>query len=79
MTGSVYADGRGQLTDKDRAETNMFDQVDDFKWLKTTSSPNWSLLPESEIVPHTVWKKTLSGTAGLGVDAILRNLGVAKE
>ncbi|KAK4154381.1 hypothetical protein C8A00DRAFT_32810 [Chaetomidium leptoderma] len=66
------------LTDKERGETNMFDQVDDFKWLKTTSSPNWSLLPESEAIPGSVWKKALAGGPGVVVDDTLRSLGVGK-
>ena len=67
-----------QLTDKEKAETNLFDQVDDFKWIKTTSSPNWSVLPEEEAIPDATWKKALAGGPGVVVDDTLRSLGVAK-
>ncbi|KAK4098660.1 hypothetical protein N658DRAFT_499113 [Parathielavia hyrcaniae] len=67
------------LTDKQKGETNLFDQVDDFKWLKATASPNWSVLPEAEAVPEVVWKKHLVGGPGLAVDATLRILGARKR
>lgn len=67
-----------QLTDKEKGETNMFNQVDDFKWLKTTASPNWSLLPESEAIPGDVWKKALAGGPGVVIDDTLRTLHVGK-
>ncbi|EAQ83229.1 hypothetical protein CHGG_09633 [Chaetomium globosum CBS 148.51] len=66
------------LTDKDKAEANLYDQVDDFKWLKTFSSPNWSLLPESEIIPDAVWKTALAGEPDVIIDTTLRSLGVKK-
>jgi hypothetical protein len=66
------------LTDKEKTESNLYDQVDDFKWLKTFSSPNWSLLPESEVVPDAVWKKALAGEPGVIIDNTLRSLGVKK-
>lgn len=36
-------------------ERNMWDQVDDFKWLKSEHSPNWEVLPEAERVQGLVW------------------------
>ncbi|SPQ24775.1 1cc65361-e920-4c37-8341-6cb1f088311a [Thermothielavioides terrestris] len=66
------------LTDKEKGETNLFDQVDDFKWLKTTASPNWSLLPESEAIPGDVWKQALAGGPAVAVDDTLRMLGIGK-
>ncbi|KAH6623605.1 tubulin binding cofactor C-domain-containing protein [Chaetomium tenue] len=66
------------LTDKDKAEANLYDQVDDFKWLKTFSSPNWSLLPESEIIPDAVWKTALAGEPDVIIDTTLQSLGVKK-
>lgn len=66
------------MGEKQRAETNLFDQVDDFKWLKATASPNWSLVPEDDAIPDSVWKKTLAGGAGLGVEDILRIMGIGR-
>lgn len=67
-----------QLTDKEKSETNMFDQVDDFKWLKAAASPNWSLLPESEAIPEEVWKKALAGGPNVVIDDTLRELRVGQ-
>jgi hypothetical protein len=67
-----------QLTDKEKTEANLYDQVDDFKWLKTFSSPNWSLLPESEVVPDAVWKTALAGEPNVLIDTTLQSLGVKK-
>lgn len=33
-----------------QGEANLWDQVDDFGWLKADRSPNWSILPEAERV-----------------------------
>lgn len=68
-----------QLTDKEKTEANLYDQVDDFKWLKTFSSPNWSLLPDEQVVPDDVWKKALDGKPGTLIDDTLRMLGVGKS
>lgn len=39
---------------------NMWDQVDDFKWLKNEPSPHWKLLPDSKRVDGSVWTRTLN-------------------
>lgn len=66
------------LTEKQKSEANLFDQVDDFKWLKTTTSPNWSLLPESDIIPDSAWANTRAVSPGACVDDILRGFGLGK-
>jgi hypothetical protein len=68
-----------QLTDKEKSEANLYDQVDDFKWLKTFSSPNWSLLPEEDVVPEAVWLKALTPGPGMAIGDTLRNLGAGKR
>jgi tubulin-specific chaperone C len=55
---------------------NMYDQVDDFKWLKSEPSPNWSVLPPSERVPEEVWREVVPGGPGWGVDDILKSVGI---
>jgi hypothetical protein len=35
---------------------NLWDQVDDFKWLKSEHSPNWEVMAESEKVPRRAWE-----------------------
>ncbi|KAI1385944.1 TBCC-domain-containing protein [Hypoxylon trugodes] len=56
--------------------TNQWDQVDDFKWLKTEPSPNWSILPEESRIPADVWKNSVCGSPSLSTVDILRKAGV---
>ena len=67
-----------QLTEKQQLEeANLFDQVDDFKWLKATPSPHWSLVPEEEIIQEPIWKKYLVGRIGPAkVEDTLRAFGI---
>lgn len=51
---------------------NMWDQVDDFKWLKAEASPNWSVLPEDKKIRDSVWRKVVPGGPGNGVGEILK-------
>ncbi|KAI1363656.1 tubulin binding cofactor C-domain-containing protein [Xylaria arbuscula] len=57
-------------------ETNQWDQVDDFKWLKDTASPNWGILPEERRVQRDVWENTVCGKASMSTDDILRELQI---
>ncbi|KAI3325489.1 tubulin-specific chaperone C [Xylariaceae sp. AK1471] len=61
------------------AETNQWNQVDDFKWLKNIASPNWSTLAEKYRIPHDVWEETVRGKASLSTDDILRQLRVVTK
>ncbi|OLL25359.1 Tubulin-specific chaperone C [Neolecta irregularis DAH-3] len=36
--------------------TNLWDQVEDFGWLKKQASPHWSILPEEERLSDDAWK-----------------------
>ena len=38
---------------------NMWDQVDDFKWLKAEHSPNWSVMPEGEKLDGAGWQQVM--------------------
>ncbi|KAK2628935.1 hypothetical protein QTJ16_002038 [Diplocarpon rosae] len=55
---------------------NQWDQVDDFKWLKAEHSPNWSILPEAEILKMDVWTDIVRGGPGVGLEDILRKIGL---
>lgn len=37
-----------------REETGLWESVDDFRWLRSVQSPNWSVLPQSERVPMVI-------------------------
>jgi tubulin-specific chaperone C len=60
---------------------NLWDQVDDFKWLKTEPSPNWSVLPEDQRVKEEVWRAVVQGKgrARLSVDEILAKVGLPSQ
>jgi tubulin-specific chaperone C len=38
---------------------NLWDQIDDFKWLKAETNPHWSVLPESNRLDETFWGKAM--------------------
>ncbi|KAI1346492.1 tubulin binding cofactor C-domain-containing protein [Xylaria sp. FL0043] len=56
--------------------TNQWDKVDDFKWLKDTASPNWSILAEENRIQGDVWENTVCGKASMSTDDILRELKI---
>ncbi|KAI0973688.1 tubulin binding cofactor C-domain-containing protein [Xylaria arbuscula] len=60
-------------------ETNQWDKVDDFKWLKDTASPHWSILAEDCRVLGDVWESTVCGKATMSTDDILRELKIVTE
>ncbi|KAI0547704.1 tubulin binding cofactor C-domain-containing protein [Xylaria curta] len=64
------------VNDSTTPETNQWNQVDDFKWLKDTPSPNWSVLAEDEWILDNVWKNTVCGKASMSTDDILRELEI---
>lgn len=55
---------------------NQWDQVDDFKWLKAEHSPNWSILPDEQRLKEEVWTTIVPGGPGVGLDDILRKIGI---
>ena len=67
------------MTETDQGITNMFDQIDDFKWLKPEQNPNWSVLNQSSRVTETLWTEAVPGKAGKGAQDILRALGVHQQ
>ncbi|KAI0006737.1 TBCC-domain-containing protein [Xylariaceae sp. FL0662B] len=56
--------------------TNQWDQVDDFKWLKSEPSPNWSILPDEKRVSEDIWANTVCGNTSVKTDDILRAVGI---
>ena len=56
---------------------NLWDQVDDFKWLKADHSPNWSVLPEDKRLAGSFWTEDVAGKSdGVGVQDILKKAGI---
>jgi tubulin-specific chaperone C len=58
---------------------NQWDQVDDFKWLKSEPSPNWSILLVDKRLQEDIWTIVVPGGPGVGLDDILKKVGLTKE
>jgi len=43
--------------ERDVGRRNMFDQVDDFKWLRAEPSPNWRLIEDNEKIKADKWEE----------------------
>ncbi|KAL2374003.1 hypothetical protein RJ035_001980 [Blastomyces gilchristii] len=63
----------------DGAQSNFWDEVQDFKWIKVEQSPNWRIIKENERVPDDVWATNLSGGPGVSVDTILKAVKVIRS
>ncbi|KAL9048554.1 MAG: hypothetical protein Q9162_007661 [Coniocarpon cinnabarinum] len=55
---------------------NKWDQVEDFKWLRSEPSPNWEVLPESQRVEARTWTELVPGGPDHGLEDILKAVGV---
>lgn len=67
---------RNEETEK---QTNHWEEVDDFKWLKADHSPNWSILPEDKRLSESVWTGPVAGEPSLGTEAVLREVGLGRK
>ncbi|KAG9590767.1 TBCC-domain-containing protein, partial [Aureobasidium melanogenum] len=63
-------------TEKDKDVKNLYDQVDDFKWLKAEHSPNWSVLDSDKRVKDEIWTDVVPGSPKSGVEEILKAVGI---
>jgi len=64
------------VTERDKDIKNLYDQVDDFKWLKAEHSPNWSVLDADNRIKDEVWKEVVPGSPKSGVEEILNAVGL---
>lgn len=55
---------------------NQWDQIDDFKWLKTEPSPNFRILPDAERVAEDTWRAVVLGSSDTEVGDILSVVGI---
>jgi hypothetical protein len=56
--------------------SDSWSQIDDFKWLKSTPSPNWSLLTSEDIITDDTWREVVPGGPGWSLDDILKAVRV---
>jgi hypothetical protein len=67
------------MLEEDRERENLWEKVDDFKWLRNEQSPNWSLLEPEARVEERFWKEVVPGGPSLGVDDVLKAVGVSRS
>lgn len=65
--------------DDTESSSNQWDQVDDFKWLRSDASPHWSALPEAERLPDSVWTSAVASGAALSTEDVLQAVGIGKD
>ena len=65
-----------KTTEKDNQVQNLYDQVDDFKWLKAEQSPNWRVMDPQTRVKDEIWKDIVPGNPQNGVGDILKAVGI---
>ncbi|ERF73266.1 hypothetical protein EPUS_03098 [Endocarpon pusillum Z07020] len=63
---------------KPASPADLWSQIDDFKWLKSTPSPNWSLLPPEDTVTDDAWREVVPGGPGWSLEDILKATRVLK-
>jgi hypothetical protein len=65
-----------QSTPETSSAPNQYDQIDDFKWLKSEPSPHFSLLPPVDYIKEEVWRDTVPGGVNVSLDDILKAVSV---
>ncbi|KAK3708176.1 hypothetical protein LTR37_011680 [Vermiconidia calcicola] len=65
------------MTESDRQVDNQWQQVDDFKWLRSEPSPNWSVLEASRRIEAQVWNDVVPGGPQLGTEEILKAVHIS--
>ncbi|KAK2744002.1 hypothetical protein FQN57_004455 [Myotisia sp. PD_48] len=58
---------------------NMWSEVQDFNWLKSEHSPNWSILGETDVIPDEVWAGISSGDQKWTLDKILKAMKIQND
>lgn len=76
LVRTTVTDKKQQATESDSEVTNMYTQVDDFKWLKAEQSPNWRILDTNQRIADNVWNDIVPGGPNIGVEDILKAVGV---
>lgn len=64
------------MTEMENASDNQWNQVDDFKWLKASESPNWRPMTEEERLSEEVWTKVVPGRPGADCKDTLTEVGL---
>ncbi|KAI5299619.1 Cytosolic copper metallochaperone [Ascosphaera pollenicola] len=59
--------------------TDLWDQVQDFNWIKTEASPNWRLLSEESIPPAEFWERLGSKEVEKSLNEVLKSKMVTQN
>jgi hypothetical protein len=65
-----------QSTSETSSTPNQYDQIDDFKWLKSEPSPHFSLISPVDYIKEEVWRDTVPGGVNVSLDDVLRAVSV---
>ena len=60
------------MAEDDRRIDNRWSLVDDFKWLRSDPSPNWSIFEEPQRIKPQVWRDIVSGDLGTVTEDLLK-------
>lgn len=65
-----------QVTHHISESPNLWDQIDDFKWLKAEPSPHFSIIPEDKRIPDHVWINIVPEERGVSLQDILTAVNI---
>lgn len=64
--------------DHEKLPQDLWNQVQDFKWLKAEQSPNWSILEPEFMIGEDAWRQVVSTGQDSTVDDVLKTVKVVK-
>ncbi|KAF2737903.1 TBCC-domain-containing protein [Polyplosphaeria fusca] len=64
------------ITSETSSSQNQWDQIDDFKWLKSEPNPHFKLISPQDVIEEEVWKNTVPGGHSISLDQILKAVAV---
>ncbi|EME77628.1 uncharacterized protein MYCFIDRAFT_45021 [Pseudocercospora fijiensis CIRAD86] len=67
---------KAYMLESDKDIDNQWHKVDDFNWLRTEQSPNWSTLEPGKMVDEKIWRDIVPGGPSTSVDDILKAVNV---
>lgn len=56
---------------------NLWDQVEDFMWLRPEPSPHWKTLAPAEAISDEIWQQVKQGKGGIEIiDTLMHRTGI---
>jgi hypothetical protein len=66
------------MTEAEKSTENQWDQVNDFKWLKASHSPNWTILSDPQRLAPNFWENIVREQPVASVAETLKSIGVPR-